>query len=95
MIRPTPYAKGKRELQFGDREPSVVLPSIDDPKAVGLKVRYLRSARGIPQKSLGDSINVSESEVALIERGRYPLTRLLLERITIALRKVEPTPLPN
>jgi transcriptional regulator with XRE-family HTH domain len=61
-----------------------VLPN--DAKALGRRVAFHRSKRGLSQKELGAQINRSESWVSQVERGARHIDRMsVLETLADAL----------
>ncbi|MEM3541482.1 MAG: DUF4065 domain-containing protein [Candidatus Bilamarchaeaceae archaeon] len=56
-----------------------------DSKSIGKRIKTLRVRSGITQKHLGDILNVSRSEVSLIENGKVRLTIDEIQKIAKAL----------
>jgi transcriptional regulator with XRE-family HTH domain len=64
---------------------------VDDPKkAVGKKVRELRTAMGISQEDLAETADLHRTYVGALERGETNISLVNLVRIARAL-KVKPS----
>lgn len=54
-------------------------------KRLGLRIKQLRTEKGLSQRELGDEIEVEKSNVSRIESGRFNTKVLTLYKISKAL----------